>query len=401
MQRLSTRLPSPRLRALVALSTLVLWASGAFAMEAEVIGLRHARDTTRIAIGLPAPAPFRVFSLDGPPRLVVDLEADRFAPPPGPPPGGLVAGLRAGLAAPGRARLAIDLAQPAALAEATLSPRPDGSVVLRLILAPQDPPAFSAAAGWPEDARPSAPSPDDAAPADPRPLLMIDPGHGGMDPGAVRGAAVEKRIALTFAQDLRDAAVAAGWRAELTRDDDRYLGLRERVLRAEAAGAAAFLSIHANTVARGEAEGASVFTLSATASDRQTESLALYENRADVLAGADLSGDADDVARTLLELSQRNTILASRLLGEALVAELSKVTPMLRGRAHAHAGFRVLKSPVIPSALIELGFLSNPSDLRRISAPDWRRRAAKATIAGLEDWRERAEARPYLSADAR
>ncbi len=388
-----------RLRALVALLA-ALAASAAPATEAQVIGLRHAEGRTRIAVALPEAAPFRIFMLDAPPRMVVDLAAEGIAPPPGPPPGGLVASLRTGMAAPGRARLALDLSRPASLSEAVVARRPDGTAVLRIILAPQDADGFSATAGWPDGGHPPAP-PLPAAPVDPRPLVMIDPGHGGMDPGAVRGTAVEKEIALIFAQDLRAALEAAGWRAELTRDDDRYLGLRERVSRAEAAGAAALLSIHANTVARGEAEGASVFTLSATASDRETEALALYENRADVLAGADLSGDADDVARALLELSQRGTILASRLLGEALVAELSDVTPMLRGRAHAHAGFRVLKSPVIPSALIELGFLSNPKDLRRMSQAQWRGEAAQAMVHALGDWRDRAEARPYADVAGR
>ncbi|MGM0585843.1 MAG: N-acetylmuramoyl-L-alanine amidase [Pseudomonadota bacterium] len=370
-----------RIAVLAAALAVVAGAGQAVAAELRAIGLRHAQGATRAALELSAPGGWRVFALEGPPRLVVDLEAGKAPAPPEPPPGGLVAAVRSGLAAPGRARVVFELARPARLAEGVMTRTADGAR-LRLAIAPAD---GMSRTGWPDGPVPASPP---ASPGDPRPLVMIDPGHGGMDPGAVRGETVEKEIVLVFARALAAEIAADGrWRAALTREDDRYLGLRERVGRAEAAGAEAFLSIHANTVARGDAEGASVFTLAATASDAQTRALAMYENQADVTAGTELSGEPDDVARAVVELSRRATNRASRRLGGRLAKALGAATPMLRGREHAQAGFRVLKSPRIASALLELGFLTNSDDLARMRDPAWRREAAQAVLEGLEAWR--------------
>jgi N-acetylmuramoyl-L-alanine amidase len=372
--------PRPIAAALALLAALA--ATAAAAAEIGGVGMRHAQGATRVALTLSEPVPWRARAAADPARLVIELEAAGRPALPVPPPGGLVAGLRAGLAAPGRTRLELRLARPARLAEAVMTRTAQGAR-LRVILAPSD-----GAAPAPAPAPAPPPPAPPAAGADPRPLAMIDPGHGGIDPGAVRGAVQEKEIVMTFARDLAAALEAdPGWRVAMTREDDRYLGLRERVARAEAAGADLLLSIHANTVARGDAVWASVFTLSSTASDAETEALAVQENRADVLAGADLSGDPDDVARAVIELSQRATNRASRRMGDALAGALGEATPMLRGRAHAQAGFRVLKSPSTPSALVELGFLSNAEDLARMRDPDWRAGAAAAIIAGLEAWR--------------
>jgi N-acetylmuramoyl-L-alanine amidase len=199
---------------------------------------------------------------------------------------------------------------------------------------------------------------------------------------------VEKALVLDFALDLAAALDASGrWRAGLTRDDDRYLGLGERVRLAEAAGAAALLSIHANTVTRGDAVGATVFTLSDGASDAEAEALAALENRAGAVEGVDLAADGDDVARALIDLSRRRALARGRALGAALSRSLGRATPMLRDRAHAQAGFRVLTSPEVPSALIELGFLTNAEDLARMRDPAWRREASAAILRGLDRWR--------------
>tara|TARA_R110000751_G_scaffold265987_1_gene365055 strand:- start:4130 stop:5332 length:1203 start_codon:yes stop_codon:yes gene_type:complete len=364
-----------------------------------ILGLRHAQGRTRVALRLPRASGFEVFALQDPPRLVVSFDGPAWeGAPPAPPPGGLVTRVRAGLAADGRARLVLDLARPARLAEAVQFPdpgRPDGPTILRLELAYASPDRFAAAAGWPEGLGPLAPAPP---PADPRPLVMLDPGHGGMDPGAIRGEAVEKALVMTFARDLAKALEATGrWRVAFTREDDRYLGLAERVSRAEAAGAAALLSLHANTVARGDAVGASIFTLSAGPSDAETAALADSENRADVAPGDDRAVEPDAALRAVHEIGMRRALQASRAMGEALAGSLGASTPMLRGRAHSHAGFRVLKSSRVPAALIELGFLSNAQDLARMRDPAWRGRAAGALVEGLDAWAGAQAAQPFAA----
>ncbi|MDF2232537.1 N-acetylmuramoyl-L-alanine amidase [Albimonas sp. CAU 1670] len=366
----------------------------------RILGLRHAEGRTRVALRLPQAAGLRVFGLQDPPRLVVEFDGAAWeGTPPPPPPDGLVAGVRAGLVADGRARLVLDLARPARLAEAVQMPDPEDpagqATVLRLELAYESPGDFEARAGWPEGQGPLAPAPP---PADPRPLVMLDPGHGGMDPGAIRGEAVEKVLVMRFARDLAAALEATGrWRVALTREDDRYLGLAERVARAEAAGAAVLLSLHANTVARGDAVGASIFTLAAGQVDAETEALADSENRADVAPGDDRAVEPDAALRAVHEIGMRRALLASRRLGDALAAELSQTTPMLRGRAHTHAGFRVLKSSRVAAALVELGFLSNAQDLARLQDPAWRARAAGAVAKGVEIWAEDGAAQPFAS----
>ncbi len=347
-------------------------------------GFRAVGAELRVAVRLPAAGPWRAFALDAPPRLVIDLpEGPMPSAPPPAPPGSLLSGARAGAGPEGRPRLVLDLARPARLIRAELTRHGSGAR-LGLALAPGRP----SAAAWPAGARPERPGGAWIGQADPRPLVMIDPGHGGIDPGAHRGDAAEKTLVLAFALDLAAAIDGSGrWRAALTRDDDRYLGLTERVRLAEAAGATALLSIHANTVTRGDATGATVFTLSDGASDAEAEALAALENRAEAVGGVDLAADGDDVTRALIDLSRRRALARGRALGEALAASLGAATPMLRDREHAQAGFRVLTSAEVPSALIELGFLTDAKDLARMRDPAWRRRAASAILDGLDRWR--------------
>lgn len=338
---------------------------------------------TEARLTLSAPAAWRAFVLADPPRMVVDFgdvtwhgaAADAAA-------AGLVAAARFGLLRPARARMVLDLTGPARLREGEMTA--DG--VLRLLIERDDPAAFAARAGWPKDARPPAPPPPPRAAQGP-PLVIVDPGHGGVDPGAIRGDVQEKHLVLMFSRDLTQALNASGrWRAVMTRDTDVFLSLRERVAYAEAAGGAVLLSIHVNALAQGKATGASIHTLSETASTQEAGELAAFENRSDVLAGVELAGEGDDVARVLIDLSRRRTNARSRSLARALIGALEGEVALLDGRAHSPAGFRVLKSPDIPSALIELGFMSTPEDLARIEDPVWRARAANALVDALDVW---------------
>ena len=385
-------MPRPFRRVVPCLTAALFPAAG---LAAETLAeLHHRFGQTGVTLTFADTGPIRLIPLDDPPRLLVDL--------PGPAPrvigrpDGLLAGARSGLAAEDRGRLALDLTGPVQVASAELSRLPDGRARLRLRLSPDAGPP-QARTLPPEALPPRAPDPRE--PADPRPVVMIDPGHGGADPGAVRGDLVEKHLVLDFARDLAAALEAGGrWRPALTREDDRTLGLRERVALAEAAGAAALLSLHANTVERGDAFGATVYTLSDTATDPVGAALAAVENRADVTALAETAG-ADDVAAMLLDLTRPATQAASGRLGEGLARGLAAVTPMLRDREHEQARFLVLTSARTASALIELGFLSNADDAARLTDPAWRAEAAAALARALDAWAETPEAQAALRLD--
>lgn len=200
----------------------------------------------------------------------------------------------------------------------------------------------------------------------PRPkLIFLDPGHGGRDPGAqgIRGTQ-EKAVVMAIARELqRELLAGARYRVLLTRNTDNYVGLRERVARAQDAKADLFLSLHADSHDNPEVRGASVYTLSEQATDREAAALAARENRADaVVSGMKLWDKDDTVARTLVAMSQRGTVNDSRRLADTIVQSFRGNGVRLLPRTHRQAGFAVLTSPDIPAALVELGYLSNPQD---------------------------------------
>jgi len=219
------------------------------------------------------------------------------------------------------------------------------------------------------DAWAKAPSPKSVkkpTPPSPRPkLVFLDPGHGGKDPGAqgVRGTQ-EKAVVMAIARELQRELQAGGrYRVMLTRSSDSYVALRERVARAQSAKADLFLSLHADSHDNPDVRGASVYTLSEEATDREAAALAARENRADaVVAGMKLADKDDNVARTLVAMSQRGTVNDSRRLANTIVQSFSRNGVRLLPRTHRQAGFAVLTSPDIPAALVELGYLSNPQD---------------------------------------
>jgi N-acetylmuramoyl-L-alanine amidase len=217
------------------------------------------------------------------------------------------------------------------------------------------------------DAWANGPSPKSVKPTPaPRPkLVFLDPGHGGKDPGAqgVRGTQ-EKAVVMAIARELQRELQAGGrYRVMLTRSSDSYVALRERVARAQSAKADLFLSLHADSCENPEVRGASVYTLSEQATDRETAALAARENRADaVVGGMKLADKPDIVASTLVAMAQRGTVNDSRRLAETIVQGFNRSGVRLLPRTHRQAGFAVLTSPDIPAALVELGYLSNPQD---------------------------------------
>lgn len=218
-----------------------------------------------------------------------------------------------------------------------------------------------------------------------QPVVVIDPGHGGIDPGAIGvNGVMEKTLTLAVALELRAMLERTGrYRVVLTRSDDEYVGLRERIERARAARGDLFLSLHADSVGRPNTRGASVYTLSERASDAEAARLAAKENKADIIAGADLGEHDAVVATILIDLAQRGTKNKAVGFADLVAEEIGTVTPLLR-RHRRFAGFAVLKAPDIPSVLIELGYLSNATDARNLASATHQQRMVRAIVRAVE-----------------
>ena len=218
-------------------------------------------------------------------------------------------------------------------------------------------------------------------------LVVLDPGHGGKDPGALgaRGTQ-EKTVVMTIARELqKELQVGGRYRVMLTRSSDSFVPLRERVARAQAAKADLFLSLHADSHPNSDVRGASVYTLSEDASDREAAALAARENRADaVVSGMRLADKPDGVASALVAMAQRGTVNDSRRLAETIVQTFSRNGVRLLPRTHRQAGFAVLTSPDIPAALVELGYLSNPQDEKLLTVRQHQIGLARALRASVD-----------------
>jgi len=233
-------------------------------------------------------------------------------------------------------------------------------------------------------AKPSEPPPK---PDDARPLIALDPGHGGIDNGTKgAGGELEKDVVLAFTQTLREKLERGGkYRVAMTRTDDTFIPLGDRVRFARARSAALFISVHADALPRneGQAEGATVYTLSENASDAEAARLAEAENKADVIAGVDLTTEPDDVANILVDLAQRETKTFSMQFARTVVSELKGAA-----RLHKHplksAGFKVLTAPDVPSILVELGYMSTRDDLKQLKSEAWRTRTAQALVQAVD-----------------
>ncbi|WP_254432419.1 N-acetylmuramoyl-L-alanine amidase [Magnetospirillum sp. SS-4] len=217
------------------------------------------------------------------------------------------------------------------------------------------------------------------------PVIVIDPGHGGVDPGAIGVSGIyEKHITLAMARELKTALEKGGrYRVHLTRDRDVFIRLRDRVAIARQVGADLFISLHADAVQSPQIRGLSVYTLSQNASDSEAQALAEKENKADLIAGVDLSHETPDVAGILIDLAQRETMNRSAGFATELVDEVGQEMDLL-GNTHRFAGFAVLKAPDVPAVLVEMGYLSNEFEERQLRQPQYRARLAKAVTRAIE-----------------
>jgi N-acetylmuramoyl-L-alanine amidase len=350
---------------------------------------------TRFVMDFSRKIDLHAFTLADPYRVVIDIPQVVFQLPPkaGESGRGLIKAFRFGLVMQGGSRLVFDLAKPARIEKAFVVDAADGAPARMVLdLQPTDRESFlrkvaldskSVRADLPRADGPNAKS------SDPRPLVVLDPGHGGIDTGTKGPSGVEEKdIVLNFAQRVRDRVEKTGkYRVLMTRTDDTFVPLADRVRIARDAGAALFVSIHADSLPHGEgdAQGASVYTLSETATDSEAAKLAEKENRADVIAGVDLKSEPDDVAGILIDLAERETKSFSVQFAHKLVGEMKGVARLHKTPLKS-AGFRVLRAPDVPSVLVELGYVSNRQDLQLLLSDSWRNRTADSIAHAIDGY---------------
>ena len=367
---------------------------GTIAKDARLAG---DRERTRFIADLSKKVAVHVYALGNPYRVIVDAADVSFQMPQGigNERRGLVAAFRYGLFAPGKSRIVLDVSGPFLIDRSfVLEPRDDQPARLVIDLVPTDEKTFLAKlqeAKQPQAEPVSLPIPDAPVhPADAKPIVVLDPGHGGVDPGASSPNGVnEKEVVLAFAERLKEKLLATGrYEVFMTREDDTFLPLKERVAFAQTKGAGLFLSIHADYFPTkiDDARGATVYTLSERASDEEARALAAKENFSDAIAGVELPEDSDEVVTNILiDLAQRETKNRSVVFARSIVGELAAKGTLHTKRLRS-AGFRVLKAPDVPSVLLELGFLSNKDDEKQLVSEAWRARMADSVTAAIDGY---------------
>jgi N-acetylmuramoyl-L-alanine amidase len=394
------------LRALVLAAVLALGpVGGLFALpDARAAGISAAATATAVRVGgddkqtrfvldLNQKVDLAAFTLADPYRVVVDLPQVAFDLPAkaGAQGRGLIKEFRYGLIMEGGSRIVLDTTGPVRIDRAFIMAAADGQPARLVIdLASTDRDSFMRNMAL--QSRP-AHAPRQAVAVqhdgDPRPVIVIDPGHGGIDTGTHGlDGTFEKDIVLAFAKTLREKLEQSGkYRVLMTRSDDTYVPLNDRVRFARAHNASLFVSVHADSLPKkeGQADGATIYTLSEHASDAEAARIADDENKSDVIAGVDLASEPDDVANILVDLAQRETKTFSLKFAHTVVDTFRGHT-LMHKRPMKSAGFVVLKAPDVPSVLLELGYMSNRSDLAHLESPQWRAKTADELAQAVDDF---------------
>ncbi|MGH6848238.1 MAG: N-acetylmuramoyl-L-alanine amidase [Methylocella sp.] len=359
--------------------------------------IEQSGDRAKLIFELSAPLDATAFVLADPDRVVVDLPQTDFALDPetgkaaDPPPRktGLIAAYRFGQLAPGKSRIVIDLGAPARVLRAACDKLDSyGRARLVIELAKTDRRSFEAAvqrtriqlAALAQPKKAQKPEPESA-----KPVIMIDPGHGGIDRGARAKGLIEKELVFDFAKAVAAKLDADGrFKVVMTRDGDSFVSLSERVRMARDGNAALFVSIHADTLSTAaDVSGATVYTVSDRASDAEAARVAEKENQSDAAAGLDKTEDASDVSGILFDLTRRETRAYSHFFARTLV-NYWRVAGRLNKNPRRSAGFRVLKAPDVPSVLLELGYLSNAKDGLALASEQWRDKASSQVAEAIE-----------------
>lgn len=369
--------------------------SGLARLDVEQSGATDRFRRAQVDLYLSQPVPYRVFTLDDPARVILDFrEVDfRGAAPSAFTASDWISGARFGGLRPGWSRMILDLAEPARVDEAGMVVNDtDGTARIELVLRSTTADDFAATAGPPDDpdwaflmaSDPNTP----AEPQDNGPLvIVIDPGHGGIDPGAQNGGVKEADVMLALALELSAAlGRIEGVQPALTRADDSFVPLQERLTLARGAGADLFISLHADALEGLQATGASVYTLTDEAMDAASLRMAERHDRGDLLAGVDLSGQSDEVAVILQDLARLETGASGDRFADQLVQAMRDTEAVLNTRPRREAELAVLNAADFPSVLLEVGFLSNPDDRARLTTPQGRAPIVAAVTLAVGRW---------------
>lgn len=383
----------------VAFALALTWLASVAVSAAMVQDVRIGKhpDRTRIVLDITEPVAFQIFTLAEPYRVVVDLPEMEWQASSAVfrARAGHVSGLRFGLFRPGNSRLVLDTTGPVKVAKAFILPPGHGRgyrFVLDLVgsdrktflasLKPPQPRSSAQANGTP------VPMAKPKRAGDGRRIIVLDPGHGGVDPGTIAlGGRFEKRVVLEYAKAIaRALAAKKSYKVILTRKRDVFLSLRQRVRLAQEAGADLFISLHADSIADRRVRGGAIYTLSERGSDAEADSLAVKENKSDLIAGVALARHDEEVIEILIDLAQRETMNYAARFANALVPTLRKGKVPLRSKPHRFAGFRVLKAPDVPSVLLELGYLTNKQDERFLLSSRARSAVARAIAEAVDKY---------------
>ena len=378
-------------------------------LTAKSLRLGAIEEHTRVVVEFTEAVDYKLFTLSSPYRAVIDLPETKWDIPDTIQDKGLVSGVRFGSFKPGQGRIVVDLRGPVNVHKHFLLPPTVAIKNHRLVIDfepatiatfRQMKPAVSqtqtASIPAPDFQPTPTPQPQFSAPTGeftpkPRPrktrkIIVIDPGHGGLDPGALGTRSREKDIVLAFSKELvRQLKATRRYDVYLTRSSDIYIPLRQRVQIARNRNADLFISIHADAIKKKNIRGLSVYTLSEKASDREAAALAKKENQSDIIAGVDFGDQLPEVTNILIDLAQRDTKNASVKFAESLISSARGKT-LLLDRTHRFAGFRVLKAPDVPSVLVELGFITNRTDEKQLSSSKWRRRVATGMVEAIDNY---------------
>ena len=378
-------------------------------LTAKSLRLGAIEEHTRVVVEFTEAVNYKLFTLSSPYRAVIDLPETKWDIPDTIQDKGLVSGVRFGSFKQGQGRIVVDLRGPVNVHKHFLLPPTVAIKNHRLVIDfepatiatfRQMKPAVSqtqtASIPAPDFQPTPTPQPQFSAstgeftpkprPRKARKIIVIDPGHGGVDPGALGTRSREKDIVLAFSKELvRQLNATHRYDVYLTRSSDIYIPLRQRVQIARNRNADLFISIHADAIKKKNIRGLSVYTLSEKASDREAAALAKKENQSDIIAGVDFGDQLPEVTNILIDLAQRDTKNASVKFAESLISSARGKT-LLLDRTHRFAGFRVLKAPDVPSVLVELGFITNRTDEKQLSSSKWRRRVATGMVEAIDNY---------------
>ncbi len=366
--------------------------------DATAVDVLGDQQTTLIQLILSRGVTAEIYTLANPYRVIVDLPGVAFRLPTdaGRDPRGLVSAFRYGQFDEGKARMVLDTTGPVAIAKAAMTKARSGTgVVLTIELSPTDTAAFGEGTGGGRQApspAASAAEPRTAATpktADSKPVIVIDAGHGGIDPGAVgAGNLLEKNLVLTVAKRVQAQLAATGnYEIVMTRARDVFISLNDRLKISRQAEADLFISIHADSIEQTYAQsikGATVYTLSERASDAEARAIAEKENASDLIAGLDVAKgeENDDVKNILIDLMKRETANFSAEFSRTLVRSLKPKISLSRDPERA-AAFKVLRQTHAPSVLVELGYVSNPDESRQMQSSDWQDKVATSIVNAI------------------